>query len=99
MELESSFQWLQLQADDYSAWVSLQTLHRHPDSLLAGVADTALSHGRDVLRLDMSADVAREVVEVLRLGDSYQPPADSRLLTALKVSGMAQLREVCGALA
>jgi hypothetical protein len=85
MELESSFQWLQLKADDYSAWVSLQTLHEHPDSLLAGLADTALSHGKDVLRLDMSADVAREVVAVLRLGESYSPPADSRLLTALKV--------------
>jgi hypothetical protein len=85
IELESSFQWLQLKADDYSAWVSLQTLHEHPDSLLAGLADTALSHGRDVVRLDMSADVAREVVAVLRLGESYSPPADSRLLTALKV--------------
>lgn len=84
MDLEPSFQWLQLQADDYSATVSLQTLHRHPDSLLAGLADTALAHGRDVLRLDMSAEVAREVVAVLRLGESYTPPADSRLLTALK---------------
>lgn len=88
MDLESSIQWLQLQADDYNAWVSLQTLHEHPDSLLAGLADTALSHGRDVLRLDMSADVAREVVAVLRLGESYSPPADSRLVTALKVGGV-----------
>jgi hypothetical protein len=86
MELDTHCQWLQLQADDYSAWVSLQTLRKHPDSLLAGLADTAVSHGRDKLRLDMSPDVAQEVVSVLRLGEGYVPPDDSRLVAALQVS-------------
>lgn len=85
MELEETFQWLQLQADSYSAWVSLQALHKYPDSVLTGLADTALSHGKDTLRLDMDPEVAREVVSVLRLGDGYVPPADTRLVHALKV--------------
>lgn len=84
-DIEQHSHWLQLQADDYSAWVSLQTLHRHPDSLLSGLADTAVAHGRDKLRLDMSPEVAREVVAVLRLGDGYAPPEDGRLLAALQV--------------
>lgn len=85
MELDSPSHWLQLQADDYSAWVSLQTLRRYPDSLLAGLADTAVQHGRETLRLDMSPDVAQEVVSVLRLGEGYVPPEDSRLVAALQV--------------
>lgn len=86
MDLDTHCQWLQLQADSYSACVSLQTLRKYPDSLLAGLADTAVAHGRDCLRLDMSPDVAQEVVSVLRLGEGYVPPADSRLVSALQVS-------------
>lgn len=85
MDLDDTCHWLQMQADDYSAWVSLQTLRRYPDSVLAVLADTAVQHGREQLRLDMSPDVAREVVAVLRLGDGYAPPADSRLLAAVQV--------------
>ena len=85
MDLDAHCQWLQLQADDYSAWVSLQTLQKYPDSVLAGLADTAIAHGRDKLRLDMSPEVAQEVVSVLRLGEGYVPPADSRLVAALQV--------------
>lgn len=93
MELDTSVagcQWLQLQADDYSAWVSLQTLRKYPDSLLAGLADTAAAHGREQLRLDMSPAVAQEVVSVLRLGEGYVPPEDSRLVAALQVSSCWQ---------
>lgn len=85
MDLDSHCQWLQLQADDYSAWLSVQTLRKHPDSLLAGLADTAIAHGNDKLRLDMSPDVAQEVVSVMRLGEGYVPPADGRLVAALQV--------------
>jgi hypothetical protein len=85
MDLDTHCQWLQLQADSYSACVSLQTLRKYPDSLLAGLADTAVAHGRYNLRLDMSPDVAQEVVSVLRLGEGYVPPADSRLVSALQV--------------
>lgn len=84
MDLDTHCQWLQLQADDYSAWVSLHTLRKHPESLLAGLADTVLSHGSDRLRLDMSPDVAQEVVSVLRLGEGYVPPTDHRLVAALQ---------------
>lgn len=84
MELETSCQWLQLQADDYCCTVSLQTLRKYPDSLLAGLADTAVAHGREQLRLDMSPQVAAEVVSVLRLGEGYVPPEDSRLVAALQ---------------
>ncbi|KAF8067165.1 Klhl23 [Scenedesmus sp. PABB004] len=76
--------WLRLCADDWSAVVSVASLRRHQDSLLAGLADAALAAGRDALRLDASADVAREVVAVLRLRDSYRPPADARLAAALR---------------
>lgn len=86
-DCQSGAHWLRLQADDYSAWVSLQTLRRYPDSLLAGLADTAVSHGREQLRLDMSPDVAQEVVSVLRLGEGYVPPDDARLVAALQVGG------------
>jgi len=88
MDLDTHCQWLQLQADDYSAWVSLHTLRKHPESLLAGLADTVLSHGSDRLRLDMSPDVAQEVVSVLRLGEGYVPPTDHRLVAALQVCGV-----------
>lgn len=86
MELDTSCQWLQLQADDYCCTVSLQTLRKFPDSLLAGLADTAVTHGRDRLRLDMSPQVAAEVVSVLRLGEGYVPPEDTRLVAALQVT-------------
>lgn len=88
MELDNSVsgcQWLQLQADDYCCTVSLQTLRKFPDSLLAGLADTAVAHGREQLRLDMSPQVAAEVVSVLRLGEGYAPPEDTRLVAALQV--------------
>lgn len=81
----SGSQWLQLQADDYCCTVSLQTLRKFPDSLLAGLADTAVAHGREQLRLDLSPQVAAEVVSVLRLGEGYVPPADTRLVAALQV--------------
>lgn len=86
--------WVKIQGDDYEATVSLRTFAACPSSLLAGMVELELEKaaaGRapeqpPTVRLDCSAEVAKEVVAVLRQGRQYEPPTDQpRLLKALQV--------------
>lgn len=80
--------WVKLEADDFSAVVSSSSILAHASSgFLAHQAEFALAQDsrHAAVRLDCSSDVAKEVVQLLRLGPShYAPPSDTRLLRALQ---------------
>jgi hypothetical protein len=77
--------WIVVEADEYRAVVSADKLVAYVGSHLASLAELAVQQHTSKIRLDCSADVGREVVNVLRMGDKYLPPkADIRLYTALE---------------
>jgi hypothetical protein len=78
-------QWVTIEADDYRAMVSADKLLAYAGSHLASLAELAVQQHTSKIRLDCSADVGREVVNVLRMGDRYlSPKADVRLYIALE---------------
>jgi hypothetical protein len=77
--------WIVIEADGYQAVVSADKLVAYAGSHLASLAELAVQQHTSKIRLDCSADVGREVVNVLRMGDKYLPPkADIRLYSALE---------------
>jgi hypothetical protein len=78
-------QWIAIKADEYRGMVSVDKLAAYSGSHLASLAELAVQQHTSKIRLDCSADVGREVVNVLRIGDRYSPPkTDARLYTALE---------------
>jgi hypothetical protein len=80
--------WVKLEADDYSAVVSANSIAAHASyGFLAHQVEFELAqHSRPAaVRLDCSSDVAKEVVQLLRVGPAhYSPPSDPRVLRALQ---------------
>ena len=81
MQLEVSEQkWIRLEADDYRALLPVDALLLYEGSHLSTMVALAVQCNRSSIRLNCSADVAREVIRVIRLGDAYIQPSDPRLL-------------------
>ena len=78
-----SAQWIYLQTDNYRATLPVDSLLLYDGSHLSNMVAMAVQCKHDCIRLNCSADVAREVVSVIRLGDAYTQPKDPRLLRAL----------------
>ena len=73
-----------VQADsNFQAQVPLDSLLAYEDSCLSSLVEMAVRENRTSIRLNCSAEVAHEVVEVIRLGDSYLRPTNPRLLGSL----------------
>jgi hypothetical protein len=80
--------WIKLEADDFAAIVSANSIAAHASyGFLAHQAEFELAQDSRpaAVRLDCSSDVAKEVVQLLRIGPThYAPPSDQRLLRALQ---------------
>jgi hypothetical protein len=80
--------WIKLEADDYAAVVSSSSIAVNASyGFLAGQVESELSQEARsaAVRLDCSSDVAKEIVQLLRLGPAhYTAPSDPRLLRALQ---------------
>jgi hypothetical protein len=80
--------WIKLEADDFAAVVSTSSIAAHASyGYLADQVEFELSQEARsaAVRLNCSSDVAKEIVQLLRLGPGlYAPPSDPRLLRALQ---------------
>ena len=79
----SEQKWICLEADDYRATLPVDAPLLYEGSHLATMVAMAVQCNRSSIRLNCSADVAREVVSVVRLADAYIQPSESRLLRAV----------------
>ncbi len=82
--------WVRLVADDFAAVVSRERLAggAHASSMLRTLVELATAGGDGAgepptVRLDCSAEVARELVAALRQGARYTPPPEPRLARAV----------------
>jgi hypothetical protein len=80
--------WIKLEADDFAAVVSTSSIAANASyGFLADQVEFELSQEARsaAVRLNCSSDVAKEIVQLLRLGTGlYAPPSDPRLLRALQ---------------